>query len=205
MSSLADSESRSVRAHLATPRFLFTRRRLLVAIFAVGLAVASARGIVGTASAAVEEPPQKAIPEINFKDAAGSDRSLATFRGRFVLLNVWATWCLPCRQEMPALDRLQSKLGGVDFEVVALSIDRRGIEAINDFFARNKITKLATFNDPSGVAKNVLAVFGIPTTLLIDREGREVQRWVGPVEWDSPEIVSLIVARLSAKANEQQP
>ena len=145
------------------------------------------------------------LPEINFKDAAGSDRSLATFRGRFVLLNVWATWCLPCRQEMPALDRLQSKLGGVDFEVVALSIDRRGIEAINDFFARNKITKLAAFNDPSGVAKNALAVFGIPTTLLIDREGREVQRWVGPVEWDSPEIASLIVARLSAKANEQQP
>jgi thiol-disulfide isomerase/thioredoxin len=151
------------------------------------------------------EPPQKfavheapiPVPEIDFEDSTAQPRTLADFRGKVVLLNIWATWCVPCRKEMPTLDRLQAKLGGPDFEVVALSIDRAGPDAVRKFFTEVGIEHLALNIDASSKAMFRLGVFGLPTTLLIDRDGMEVGRLIGPAEWDSPEMVEFIRSRFA--------
>jgi thiol-disulfide isomerase/thioredoxin len=134
----------------------------------------------------------RGLPEVRFQDDQGHDLTLADFRGRVVLLNVWATWCVPCRQEMPTLDRLQARLGGKDFLVMALSIDRKGAEAVRGFYREVGVEKLAIYVDSSGKGSRSLAIPGVPTTLLIDREGREVARKMGEAQWDSPEMVSLV-------------
>lgn len=139
---------------------------------------------------AIHEIP-KPLATIQFEAADGRSRSLADFRGKVVLLNIWATWCVPCRKEMPTLDRLQSALGGADFEVVALSIDRR-IDTVRKFFAEIGIQKLAMYLDSSAKATRELGAIGLPTTLLLDREGREIGRLIGPAEWDAPEITDVI-------------
>jgi thiol-disulfide isomerase/thioredoxin len=139
----------------------------------------------------VFEPPRP-VSELRIQDDQGHDLTLADFRGRVVLLNVWATWCVPCRQEMPTLDRLQARLGGKDFLVMALSIDRKGAEAVRGFYREVGVEKLAIYVDPSGKGSRSLAIPGVPTTLLIDREGREVARKMGEAQWDSPEMVSLV-------------
>jgi thiol-disulfide isomerase/thioredoxin len=143
----------------------------------------------------------KPVGAINFDDAQGRSRSLADFKGKVVLLNIWATWCGPCRKEMPALDHLQAALGGPDFEVVALSIDRGGMDAVGKFFADIGIRTLAMYLDSSGQALRQLGAVGLPTTLLIERDGREIGRLIGPAEWDSPEMVEFVrcvVARSDA-------
>ncbi len=153
-------------------------------------------GSVGSVSAnpldlSVFDPP-RAVPEIRFQDGQGDDLTLADFRSRVILLNVWATWCVPCRKEMPTLDRLQGRLGGKEFLVMALSIDREGVAAVKHFYQEFGVENLAIYVDPSGRGSRALAIPGVPTTLLIDREGREVARKMGAAEWDSPEIVSLV-------------
>jgi len=132
------------------------------------------------------------IPEIRFQDEQGHDLSLADFRGRVVLLNVWATWCVPCRKEMPALDRLQAKLGGDEFRVIPLSVDREGVAAVKRFYQQLGLKDLGIYVDPWGKAGRALAIPGVPTTLLIDRQGREVARKMGAAEWDDPEMVERI-------------
>lgn len=132
------------------------------------------------------------VPALHFTDAEGATVSLGDFRGKTVLLNIWATWCVPCRKEMPALDRLQARLGGTDFEVVALSIDRGGLGAVRPFYEEIGIANLAIYLDEGDAAMRALGITGIPTTLLIDRDGRELRRWIGPAEWDSPEMETLI-------------
>lgn len=109
-----------------------------------------------------------------------------------VLLNVWATWCPPCREEMPALDRLQATLGGPDFEVVALSIDDGGMPAVRAFLVGAGIRHLRAYVDASGDARTRFGVGGVPVTLLIDRDGRELGRKLGPAAWDHPDTVQLI-------------
>ena len=143
-----------------------------------------------SASTAGGQPP--ASPALRFEAADGTTATLSDFRGRVVLLNIWATWCAPCRKEMPALDRLQAQIGGSDFEVVALSIDRRGRDAVQPFFDEIGIKNLRVYLDRGSEAMSTLGVVGLPTTVLIGRDGREVQRWVGPAEWDSPEIIAVI-------------
>ena len=133
-----------------------------------------------------------ALPEVRFQDDQGRDLTLGDFRGRVVVLNVWATWCVPCRKEMPTLDRLQARLGGKDFLVVALSIDRKGVEAVRGFYQEVGVENLAIYVDPSGRGSRGLGLPGLPTTLLIDQEGREVARKMGEAKWDSPEMVSLV-------------
>ncbi|WP_063817287.1 MULTISPECIES: TlpA disulfide reductase family protein [unclassified Bradyrhizobium] len=133
----------------------------------------------------------KPIASIQFEDAQGKVRSLADFHGKVVLLNVWATWCIPCRKEMPALDRLQALFEPRDFEVVPLSIDR-GMDVVRKFYAEVGIQKLGLYRDTSGNATRELGTVGIPTTLLIDREGHEIGRLIGPAEWDAPQMVAFI-------------
>lgn len=152
------------------------------------------------ASRASAEPPKnfvlgdapEPVPALQFTDDAGRPQTLDMFRGKVVLLNVWATWCLPCRKEMPTLDRLQAMLGGSDFEVVALSIDRGGPEAVKKFYAEIGIQHLATRVDATSQAGFALVSFGLPTTLLVDPQGRELGRLVGPAEWDAPDMIAFL-------------
>lgn len=137
-------------------------------------------------------PKPRPLAAVSFQDGAGRKLALADFKGRVVLLNVWATWCSPCRQEMPTLDRLQSKLGSKDFEVVALSIDRDGPGVVRKFFDEIGVRNLTLYVDPTMKAQSKLELIGVPATLLIDREGREVARYTGVAEWDRPEVIDTI-------------
>jgi thiol-disulfide isomerase/thioredoxin len=156
-----------------------------------------ARGEV--AAVGVSQTP-KTLPALAFKDASGADRTLADWRGRTVLLNLWATWCVPCRKEMPALDALQAKLGGADFEVVSINIDTRDVEKPRTWLKEVGIAKLGYYADNSAkVFQDLKAVgkaFGMPTTLLVDPNGCELATLAGPAEWASDDAVKLVTAAL---------
>lgn len=147
----------------------------------------------------------RAIPDIRFVNGDGDKISLAEFRGKVVLLNLWATWCAPCRREMPTLDRLQAELGGADFQVLALSIDRAGISAVRKFYTEIGVKHLVMYIDSSGAAARQLEAAGLPVTLLIDRQGREIGRLVGPAEWDAPEMMGLIRGLLAKQTGLSRP
>jgi thiol-disulfide isomerase/thioredoxin len=136
------------------------------------------------------------LPEVKFLDADGRERTLADWRGKVVLLNLWATWCLPCRKEMPALDRLQREMGSDTFEVVALSVDRTGVPGARKFLDEAKVEKLALYADGTARMATTLRAAGLPATLLLDREGREIGRLLGPAEWDGEDAKRLIRAAL---------
>ena len=161
-----------------------------VAIALLPLAL-SIQPAAAPAGFAVHESPRP-LSEVQFENGQGEAMSLADFRGKVVLLNIWATWCAPCRREMPTLERLQAELGGPDFEVVALSIDRKGLPVVKEFYEELGLQELGMYVDASANASRELSALGVPTTLLIDREGNELGRLAGPAEWDSPEMVSFI-------------
>jgi thiol-disulfide isomerase/thioredoxin len=140
------------------------------------------------------------MPAIRFVDGDGHAMTLADFHGRVVLLNVWATWCVPCRKEMPALDRLQAALGAPDFQVVPLSIDRQGAAVVKPFYRDLGLKALGIYIDQTGDATQALKTVGVPTSVLIDRSGREIARKMGAAEWDSPEMVQLIQQHLGPPA-----
>lgn len=144
----------------------------------------------------VRWPAPKDLPDVAFKDADGGAKRLADFRGKTVLLNLWATWCVPCRHEMPSLDRLQKAMGSEKFQVVALALERGGVAAARKFFDESKIESLSIYVDSSTRAGPALRALGMPTTILIDAEGRELGRLPGPAEWDSADAKKLIEAAL---------
>ena len=196
-------------------RAIRSSRRLRAALAIAGVAIlgASISGVfrtIGERAASPGAGPQTVVgwasapqplPEIRFQDGDGKPYTLSDFRGKVVLLNVWATWCAPCRKEMPTLDRLQQKLGGPAFEVVALSINSGGAAVVRQFYDDIGIRSLALYVDPSMEASGKLHTIGIPTTLLLDREGRERWRKIGPAEWDSPEIIESLRAKLRRNAS----
>jgi thiol-disulfide isomerase/thioredoxin len=152
------------------------------------------------AALAVAQAPFK-VPGLAFKDADGRDRKLADWRGRTVLLNLWATWCAPCRKEMPALDALQNNLGGNRFEVVAVNIDTRDAEKPLAFLKDTGVKHLAYYSDQSAKVFTELKMagkaFGMPTTLIVDRNGCELGAMAGPAEWASPDAVKLVSAAIA--------
>lgn len=154
----------------------------------------SARSGVGWAAAS------RPVPQLTFLGPTERSYTLADFRGKVVLLNIWATWCAPCREEMPALDRLQQALGGPDFEVVALSIDKDGMAAVRRFYDEIGVHALAPYVDPSMRAASALRIVGVPTTLLLDLQGGERWRKTGPEKWDAPEIVAALRDRVRGSA-----
>ena len=139
----------------------------------------------------VESPP-RAVPELAFSDGDGRTRTLADFGGQGVVLNLWATWCPPCVAEMPALDRLQAIVEGNGIRVVPLSSDRGGKVQVDAFYAARGIARLGTWLDPRGGAGRLLGARGLPTTVLIDPQGRERSRLEGAAEWDAPEMVNTV-------------
>ena len=140
------------------------------------------------------------LPDLAFNDASGKPRTLADWRGRTVLLNLWATWCVPCRKEMPALNALEKRLGGPGFEVVTVNIDTRNLDKPKDWLKEVGVTNLAYYADPSAkVFQDLKAIgraFGMPTTLLVDPNGCELGTIAGPAEWASDDAVKLVEAAL---------
>lgn len=134
-----------------------------------------------------------------FLDPKDQPVTLDAFRGKVVLVNLWATWCIPCREEMPALDRLQGLRGGKDFTVLAVAQDRSGRAKVEAFLGQIGATKLAPYLDTTMKSGRAWGVYGLPTTLLIDRQGREVGRLVGIAEWDQPDALRLIDAVIAEK------
>jgi thiol-disulfide isomerase/thioredoxin len=145
------------------------------------------------------------LPDLAFDDAEGKPKKLSDWRGKTVLLNLWATWCVPCRKEMPALDALQTRLGGKDFEVVAVNIDTRDPEKPKNFLKEANLTKLGYFTDQKAkVFQDLKAIgraLGMPTSVLVDAQGCEIATIAGPAEWASDDAVNLLKAAVQpAKA-----
>lgn len=140
--------------------------------------------------------PPRLLPEFRFLDDQGREFSLEDFRGKVLLLNIWATWCPPCREEMPSLDRLQSRLGGPEFRVLALSTDRNGVAVVQAFYREAGIGSLEMFVDQTGAAETALKLPGLPTTMLLDRSGAAIGVRVGPAQWDADEMIAFIQKEL---------
>jgi thiol-disulfide isomerase/thioredoxin len=179
------------------------QRRVSAACIALALIAATTSHVVarGPLQNFVTHEAPKTIAVLNFTDEQGRSRSSAEFEGKVVVLNIWATWCVPCRREMPALDRLQGTLGGPDLTVVPISIDRGGLETVTKFYAGIGIRYLPKYIDGSGQAVRVLAAMGLPTTLILDRAGQEVARVVGPTEWDSPDVAEYLKSIVSRQSD----
>ena len=156
-----------------------------------------ARGEVAAVN--VAKSPLK-LPALAFQDAAGKPLTLEHWRGRTVLINLWATWCVPCRKEMPALDALEQRLGGPRFEVVAVNIDTRDPDKPKAWLKELGIEKLAYYADPEAKTfqdlKAIGRAFGMPTTLLVDPQGCEIGSIAGPAEWASDDAINLIQAAI---------
>ena len=178
------------------------RKHLLIAAAAL-IAVAILAIFLRPASKPGDQPPLagemkkfeltgRPAADVAFTTGEGKTVTFKDFRGKIVLLNLWATWCAPCVREMPTLDRLQGEFGGDRFEVVALSSDRTGAAAVEPFFRQHGLRHLGIYIDAKSEATRGLGVRGLPTTLLIDAHGQEVGRLEGTAEWDSPAAKALI-------------
>lgn len=170
------------------------RRHFLTGAMALAAGPAFARPLIRLH----DEPRPMLSPP--FVDGAGRNLKLDDFRGRVVLLNIWATWCVPCREEMPTLDALQGRLGGDGFHVLPLSIDRGGLPVVRAFYEEIGIRHLNIYLAESIRVLAAFAVAGLPATILIDRQGSERGRLVGPAEWDSPETVAQIQSLINERS-----
>ncbi len=153
----------------------------------------------GALAAFLVKSERKPVADSAFQDAAGKPLKLSQWQGRVVLVNLWATWCAPCRKEMPDLAQLQKELGSEQFEVVAISVDKKGVEASAVFLKETGAENLKLYVEPSLTILNDLQAIGLPATVLIDRSGKEIGRLLGPADWASPEAIALIKAALAEK------
>ncbi|MCW8086686.1 TlpA family protein disulfide reductase [Sabulicella glaciei] len=164
-------------------------RRLLAASLALPFAAARAQAATGLDRLREETRP---VPAVSFTDAEGKEHGFEAFRGRGLVVNLWATWCPPCVAEMPALDRLAGLVEGDGITVLPLSSDRGGKAQVQAFYERTGIKALGIWLDPRGAATRALGVRGLPTTLILDRAGQERARLTGEAEWDAPPLVEAV-------------
>ncbi|AXS38745.1 TlpA disulfide reductase family protein [Breoghania sp. L-A4] len=173
-----------------------------VAQCAEALETAKAIAPLATGEVAAFLPAAKAlsVAELTFKDGEGAQKTLGDFEGQTVLLNLWATWCAPCRKEMPALDRLQQEMGGDDFSVVAVNVDSRNPQRPREFLKEINVTNLEHYSDETMGVFNEMRKLGratgLPSTMLIDGKGCEIGSMYGPAEWDSADALALIRAAI---------
>src|ERR1700730_5062133 len=141
------------------------------------------------------------LPDLAFEDAEGKPKQLSDWHGRTVLVNLWATWCVPCRTEMPALESLQTRRGGANFEVVAVNIDTRDPQKPKKFLKDANLTRLGYFSDQKAKVFQDLKVIGralgMPTSVLVDGQGCEIATIAGPAEWDSDDAIKLVTAAMN--------
>ncbi len=167
--------------------------RIACAILILAL-LADARGALAAGGFVPTDPPRP-VPPFVFEDEKGQTHDLKEFRGRTVLLNLWATWCGPCGEEMPALNDLGKKLDGKRFAILAVAEDRDGLEAARAFFQRHSIDRLAVYADPGFEAPSILHAEGLPTTLLIDANGLEIARLEGGADWTQGDLRDYVEKR----------
>ena len=134
----------------------------------------------------------RSVPAFKFVDAAGNQLSTGDFRGKFIALHFWATWCMPCRAEMPTLDALQELLGGEDFTFVPLSVDRKGVKLVQQYYVDHNLTNAPLYMDERMDAAQALSVNGIPSTILLNRAGQEIARILGDRDWSTPDATALM-------------
>ena len=177
---------------------LISRRAVLAASGTVAAALAlgkprhgGAAQMAGLAALKFAEPPEE-VPEITFTDAGQSEHRLSEFRGRGAVVNLWATWCQPCVAEMPSLAKLAAALKDDRIAVLPLSSDRGGVARVQRFFTDHGITGLPILIDPNGAATRAFDARGLPTTILIDTQGRERARLEGPADWSSDEAAQKV-------------
>lgn len=156
-----------------------------------------ARVAIGGVAALQAEKNPKPAPDFAFSGPNGP-MTLKDFKGKSLLFNVWATWCVPCREEMPALDALEGQKGSPNFTVLALNMDTRNVEKVPQWLKDNGVSRLALYQDSEGKAFQTLRreglVTGLPTTILIDPKGCMVARMAGPAAWDGPDALNVIAA-----------
>lgn len=140
---------------------------------------------------AVLETPV-AIPEAELLDASDAPHSMAEYRGKWVVMNFWATWCAPCRKEMPSLDRLQAAMP--DIAVVPVATGRNDVAQIAKFYTQAEVANLPVLRDPKSGLAHAMGVMGLPVTILLNPEGQEVARLIGDAEWDSPDAIAVLQA-----------
>ena len=137
------------------------------------------------------------IPDFGFVPLSGKVTSLQQWQGKVILLNIWATWCIPCRKEMPDLDKLQGLLGSQDFEVVTVNIDKGGLKKPSLFFNKLGIKNLTLYGAQSNRLTTLLKAPGLPLTILVSKHGKELGRLIGPAQWSSPDAIQLIKAAIA--------
>jgi thiol-disulfide isomerase/thioredoxin len=155
----------------------------------LGLALPS---LARAAEAPIRLSETKPLPKLVFQTMDGQETTLDAFSGKVVVLNLWATWCAPCREEMPALDRLQKHFHDQPVVVLALSVDRAGPDRVQAFLDEIGIRHLHVYRDPKAAATRTLRVPGLPATILVDKEGREAGRVLGIARWDGEEAIEVI-------------
>jgi thiol-disulfide isomerase/thioredoxin len=186
-------------------------RRLLAAVLYAALALSANAAVADSAAgpaalkalatgdmeklnfAAAPQP----VPDLPITDEAGDAHHLSDYRGKIVLLNFWATWCGPCRKEMATLDRLQAGMGGTDFAVVTVATLHNTVPAVKRFFARENIAHLPIRLDPGSALARRLGIFGLPVTLILNRQGQEVARLIGEADWDSDSAKAVLKAMIA--------
>jgi thiol-disulfide isomerase/thioredoxin len=148
----------------------------------------------------LDEVPRP-LAEIEFQDETGTKYTLGQFHGNFALVNIWATWCPPCKEEMPSLNSLASHFSAKDLKIIPISVDVSGVPTARHFYTEFGLDKLSIYVDPSSNVMHAFSVVGIPTTLLINRDGLEIGRRIGPAQWDSPEIIEGLTRIIGSDAN----
>jgi thiol-disulfide isomerase/thioredoxin len=175
---------------------MLKRLALLAALAATAASSAALAGqtvpLTGSVADFSRIDPPLPAPGEAFKDSGGRTLHLADFRGKVVLLNIWATWCGPCKAEMGSLDRLEATLGGADFIVLPVSIDRSGGPAVALFYNQRDLTHLGVYLDARSALADRMGIDGVPTSFLIDRDGRLVGKLEGATDWDTPEALALL-------------
>ncbi len=180
---------------------LFSRRTLFVSGFVSGATLMvgmtlrkpwAATGSLITELPKLDAAPGAEVPEIHFTTADGMSKTLADYRGKGVVLNFWATWCVPCVAEMPALAKLAQRVRDADVAVLPLSSDHGGAPAVEKFYQQRDVEGLPVLLDPRGEAARTFGTRGIPTTVLIDRDGHERGRLEGGADWGSDEAVAAV-------------
>ncbi|HTO40421.1 MAG TPA: TlpA disulfide reductase family protein [Rhizomicrobium sp.] len=195
-----------------------TRSRFILVLAALLAAVAGAAVVlyvIPQGKGTPKPPPALAalklaenpalVANVGFTDMGGRKYSLQTYRGRYVLLNLWASWCAPCVKELPQLANLQRAIPAAQFAVVTVDVERNADKVAGKFLIEHNAAELPAFADPGMKLMAATATYGLPTTLLIDPQGREVARATGPADWDKPEAVAYFEKLSKGKSNQSSP